>query len=88
MMKTRRHFRWDAAQFRALAKVMAIQDKAERMQILGRIIDDYVYENKKNNQNFKPDVFRDACNPHIPREKTDLKNYPVTTPERMTDERV
>jgi len=88
MMKTRRHFRWDAAQFRTLAKVMAIQDKAERLQILGRMIDDYVYENKKNNQNFKPDVFRDACNPHIPREKTDLKNYPVTTPERMTDERV
>ena len=87
MMKTRRHFRWDAAQFRTLAKVMAMPNKEERMEILGRMIDVYVYVNKKNNQNFKPDVFRDACNPHIPREKTDLKNYPVTTPERMTDAR-
>ena len=88
MIKTRRHFRWDAQNFRTLAKVMAMQDKAQRMEILQRMIDDYVYENKKNNQNFKPDVFRDACNPHIAREKTDLKNYPVTTPERMIDERV
>ena len=88
MMKTRRHFRWDAQNFRTLAKVMAMPNKAERMEILQRMIDDYCYVNKKNNQNFKPDVFRDACNPHIPREKTDLKNYPVTTPERMTNERV
>ena len=88
MIKTRRHFRWDAQNFRTLAKVMAMQDKAQRMEILQRMIDDYCYVNKKNNQNFKPDVFRDACNPHVPREKTDLKNYPVTTPERMIDERV
>ena len=88
MIKTRRHFRWDAQNFRTLAKVMAMPNKAERMEILQRMIDDYCYVNKKNNQNFKPDVFRDACNPHIPREKTDLKNYPVTTPERMTNERV
>ena len=88
MIKTRRHFRWDAQNFRTLAKVMAMPNKTERMEILQRMIDDYCYVNKKNNQNFKPDVFRDACNPHIPREKTDLKNYPVTTPERMTNERV
>ena len=87
MIKTRRHFRWDAQNFRTLAKVMAMPNKAERMEILQRMIDDYCYVNKKNNQNFKPDVFRDACNPHIPREKTDLKNYPVTTPERMPDAR-
>ncbi len=75
MMKTRRHFRWDAQNFRTLARVMAMPNKAQRMQILGRMIDDYVHEHKKINQNFKPEVFRDACNPEIPREKTDLKNY-------------
>jgi hypothetical protein len=85
-MKTRRHFRWDAEQFRTLSKVMAIQDKAERMKILGHMIDDYVYESKKNNQNFKPDVFRDACNPHIPREKTDLKNYPISYTGNLTNQ--
>ena len=75
MMRTRRHFRHDAQQFRTIAKVMTFPCKDQRLQILGRMIDDYIYENKKINQNFKPDAFRDACNPEIPREKTDLKNY-------------
>ena len=85
-MKTRRHFRWDAEQFRTLSKVMAIKNKEERMKILGHMIDDYVHENTKINQNFKPEVFRNACNPEIPREKTDLKNHPISYTENLTNE--